>query len=69
MEVDNEMEYEVEEILDSHIKNRRLEYLIHWQGYSIDERTWELSSNVTNALKKVKEFHQRYPMKLGSRPS
>jgi hypothetical protein len=69
IEVDNEMEYEVEEILDSRIKNRRLEYLIHWQGYGIDERTWEPSSNVTNALEKVKEFHQRYPMKPGFRPS
>ncbi len=67
MEVDNKMEYEVEEILDSRIKNRHLKYLIHWQRYGTNERTWELSSNVTNVFKKVKEFHQQYPIKLGSR--
>ncbi len=58
VEIDNEIEYEVEEILNSHIENRCLEYLINWQGYGIDEYTWELSSNVMNAFEKIKEFHQ-----------
>lgn len=58
LKVWNEMKYEVEEILDSCIKNRRLKYLIHWQEYSIDEHTWEPSFNVTYAFEKVKEFHQ-----------
>ncbi len=57
MKVDNEMKYEVEKILDSHINNRCLEYLTYWQGYDIDEHIWESSSNVTNALEKIKEFY------------
>lgn len=63
VEIDNGIEYEVEEILDSRIKNGRLEYFIHWQGYGINERTWEPSANVTNAFEKVREFHRRYPQK------
>ncbi len=39
MEIDNEIEYGVEKILDSSIKNRHLEYLIYWQEYDIDEHT------------------------------
>lgn len=63
VEIDNAVEYEVEEILDSRIRNGKLEYLIHWRGYNISERTWEPSSNVTNAPEKVLEFHQQYPHK------
>ena len=63
IEVQGEAEYEVEEILDSRVKNGRLEYFIQWKGYGISERTWEPSSNVKNAPQKVREFHRRYPQK------
>ena len=63
VEVQGEAEYEVEEILDSRVKNRCLEYFIQWKGYGVSERTWEPSSNVKNAPQKVCEFHHRYPQK------
>jgi hypothetical protein len=45
IETNHDVEYEVEEILDSRLRHRRLEYFIHWKGYGISERTWEPSSN------------------------
>ena len=37
--VDGEEEWELEEILDSRRTQRRLQYLVKWQGYA--EPTWE----------------------------
>jgi hypothetical protein len=37
IEVDGEHEYEVEDLLDSRISNRQLEYFIHWHGYDMNE--------------------------------
>lgn len=63
IEVDNNEEFEVEEILDSRRCRNKLEYLVHWRGYDISERTWEPSRNLANASAKVKVFHQRHPSK------
>jgi hypothetical protein len=56
IEIDHDLEYEVEEILDSRLRRRRLEYFIHWKGYG-SKRTWEPSSNYQNAFDKIQEFH------------
>jgi hypothetical protein len=61
IEIDSHEEYEVEEVLDSRQRRDRLEYLVHWRSYDINERTWEPSTNLANAPQKVHEFHQRYP--------
>jgi tRNA pseudouridine-54 N-methylase len=63
IEVDNNDEFKVEEILDSMRRQNKLEYLIHWRGYDISERTWEPSKNLANASTKVRAFHQRHPSK------
>jgi transposase InsO family protein len=34
-------EFEVEAILDSRIKYRRIEYLVKWRGYGIEHNSWE----------------------------
>ena len=38
IEIDGVKEFEVLKILDSHINQRKLEYLVHWQGYEVSER-------------------------------
>ena len=63
IEVDDELEYEVESILDSKIVRGKLLYLVDWLGYDSSETTWEPVENLTNAQNKVKEFHERYPNK------
>jgi hypothetical protein len=53
----------MEDFLDLRIFNRQLQYLVHWHGYDVNKRTWELIKNLSNAMKKVHEFHQQYPNK------
>ena len=33
-------EYEVEKFLDSRILCRKVEYLVHWKGYGVEEDEW-----------------------------
>ena len=63
IEIEGDEEFEVSEILDSRIHRRRLEYLVHWQGYDVSERTWEPASNLENAPEMIREFHRQYPQK------
>jgi len=51
------MVYEMEDILDSRIFNRQLQYLVHWHGYDVNNGTWEPIKNLLNAMEKVHEFH------------
>ena len=60
VEVDNVLEYEVEEIMDSKRSRRKLYYLVHWKGFDVQERTWEPVENLTNARELIKEFHTKY---------
>ena len=54
-------EYEVDYVVDSRYKGKRLEYLVHWKGWSDTDRTWELVSNLGNAEAAVHDFHTSHP--------
>jgi len=75
IEVDGEVEYEVEEILDSKIDRRRrhcqLLYLVRWAGYAgTDEETsWLLATELDHASELVEDFHHKYPGKPGPHKS
>ena len=58
---DREEEYEVEYVVDSRYKGKRLEYLVHWKGWSETDRTWEPLSNLGNAADVVRDFHASHP--------
>jgi hypothetical protein len=49
-------EYEVERILDMKMVRGKTKFLIHWKGYSPEERTWEPLSNLANCKKLVDTF-------------
>ena len=55
---DREIEFEVESIIDSRWKGHCLEYLVHWKGYSEEDRTWEPKGNLSNASDAIKDFHR-----------
>ena len=67
--VDGELEYEIAEVLNSIINNRRrtckLLYLVQWSGYEgMDEETsWILAMELDNAQEAVLDFHAWYPSK------
>jgi hypothetical protein len=64
-----ELEYEVEEILDSKLLHRRLFYLIKWKGYPVSENSWEPASNVSNSPLLIRQFHSQYPNKPSAVPA
>ena len=63
IEIENHEEYEVEMVLDLQRRHGKLEYLVHWSGYDINERIWKQAKNLVNSPQKVHKFHQRYPDK------
>ena len=69
--VDDELEFEISEILDSKIDNQRrackLLYLVRWTGYegTDEETSWILASELGHASELVVDFHSAYPAKSG----
>ena len=61
VEIGNELEYEVEEVLDSRLFWNKLQYLIKWKGYTEENNTWEPVTNLDNVKDAIKEFHQTHP--------
>ena len=45
---DNDKEYVVEKVLQSQLVDGRLQYLVKWKGYSMDNNTWEPASQFTS---------------------
>jgi len=44
--VDGELEWEVEEVLDSRWHQRRFQFLIKWKGFSREHNSWEVASDI-----------------------
>jgi hypothetical protein len=67
--IDGEPEFEVSEILDAKIDNRRkkckLLYLVRWTGYegTDEETSWILATELDHDSELVRDFHASYPGK------
>ena len=62
--VGNRALYEVEEILDSRISYRKLQYKIHWTGYPRHQANFqEIENPDAEVLRLINEFHAKYPDK------
>ena len=57
---DRDNKWEVDHIMDSCLKNKKLEYLIHWRGYDDLDRMWEPKSNLRNAKDAIRDFHESH---------
>ena len=44
--IEGKEEWIVEEILDSKMMNRKLHYLVKWEGFRIEHNSWEPWDNV-----------------------
>src|SRR5271154_1290705 len=55
-----ENEWIVEEILDTRMMNRKLRYLVKWEGYGVEHNSWEPWDNV-HAPELIAEFYRKHP--------
>jgi len=53
-------EYEVERLLDSRLFRGKLEYLVCWKGYGVEEDKWR-PVDVKGSRRLVSEFHHWNP--------
>ena len=54
-------EEEVEEVLNSRLYRRKLQYLVKWKGWSRENNTWEPAEHLENAPRLVSDFHRAHP--------
>ena len=54
------MRYEVEEIINSRMWRRTLQFLVRWKGYGHEENSW-LSDKDIDAPDLIEEFYRAHP--------
>lgn len=60
--IDNAEEYIVQEIVDSRIRDKKIQYRVHWEGYDKKkDYTWEPPEHLTKVQDLLDEFHKRHP--------
>jgi hypothetical protein len=63
---DGEEEYEVQEIMDSRIYKKRLQYLLRWKGYGPEDDEWVYAEDI-NGPEIINDFHKKHPTAVGKR--
>ena len=58
---DRDNEWEVDYIVNSCLKRRKLEYLVYWKGYNDLDYTWKPKPNLRNAKDAIHDFHVSHP--------
>ena len=58
--------YNIEKILDRRNVNGKFEYKIKWEGYPMDQCTWEPLKNLEMAKALVEEFDSTRPINIDS---
>ena len=58
-EVQNGEYFQVEEILDSRRRGRRMEYLVKWERYGHEHDSWEPVAHFMKCPEMLQQFHPR----------
>jgi hypothetical protein len=58
--IDGEPEWEVDEILDRRVIKGVTKYLVKWKGCELHDASWEPTTHLRNAQRKLREFHRKH---------
>lgn len=61
IEVEGDLEYEVDEVVDARRFRRKFQYLVRWKGYSREHDTWVNAEDMGNAQAKIRAFYRKKP--------
>ena len=66
--IGGEERYEVDKVLDSRMKGRRLQYLVRWRGYGHEENSWipEEDLNATELIANFYRAHLNAPKQINA---
>ena len=60
MFINEEEEYEVEEVWKYRTQGQRTQYLIHWKGYGDEHDQWIAESGLPHARQAIEDYWTRY---------